>query len=165
MRFLKTLDAVLNRIEGSLLVTLLSVMVVLSFAQVVLRNAFSESVPWGDILLRHLVLWIGFIGAALATSNDRHINIDAVSRFLPATLKHWTKVLTNVFAAVVCWLLSRAGMKFVQDETEAGSTVYADIPSWYSEIIIPVGFGLLVFHFLVRAAAEAERAIAKDGAA
>lgn len=164
MKYLKRLDSFLNGIEGYLLVALLSVMVVLSFTQVLLRNAFSESFLWGDILLRHLVLWVGFIGAALATSNDRHINIDAITRFLPSWLKHWSKVLTNVFAAVVCYFLCQAGVTFVKGEIDAGWTMYESIPSWYSAIIIPVGFGLLAFHFLVRVAVEAYQAIGKEAA-
>ena len=30
-------------------------------------------------------------------------------------------------------------------------TMFENIPSWYAQIIIPVGFGLLVVHFLIRA--------------
>lgn len=164
MKYLERLDSFLNGLEGRLLVALLSVMVILSFVQVFLRNAFSESFLWGDILLRHLVLWVGFIGAALATSNDRHINIDALTRFLPSRLKHWSKVLTNVFAAVVCYFLSRAGVTFVKNEIDAAGTLYESIPSWYSEIIIPVGFGLLAFHFLVRASLEARQAMGEEAA-
>src|SRR3989304_9672211 len=99
MKILLRLDTVLTRLEGTLLVVFLSIMLVLSFVQVVLRNAFSESLLWGDILLRHLVLWIGFFGAALATSQDRHINIDALTRFLTAKLKNAAKIVTNLFGS------------------------------------------------------------------
>jgi hypothetical protein len=38
----------------------------------------------------------------------------------------------------------------VGDEIEFGNTLYGDVPSWYSQIIIPVGFGLMIIHFFVR---------------
>ncbi|HLE33932.1 MAG TPA: TRAP transporter small permease subunit [Bacteroidota bacterium] len=152
MKTLQRIDAFLTRIEGWLLVFILSVMVVLSFLQVVLRNAFSESLLWGDILLRHLVLWIGFIGAALATSKDRHITIDALTRFLTPKLKNAAKIVTNLFAATVCYFLLRASVTFVENELLDQSTVYGDISSIYSQIIIPVGFGLIILHFLIRIA-------------
>jgi len=153
MKILTRLDTALTRIEGGLLVFFLSVMVILSFVQVVLRNAFSESLLWGDILLRHLVLWIGFIGAALATSRDRHINIDALTRFLPPRFKTVAKIITNLFAVVVCYFLFRASLVFLANEISDSSTVVYDIPSAYSQIIIPVGFGLIILHFLIRIAA------------
>ena len=73
-----------------------------------------------------------------------------------------TSIFTNLFAAVVCILLSNAGMKFVRDEFSSGTFVFARIPSWYAEIIIPVGFGLFVFHFLVRAVGSVEELRKKE---
>jgi TRAP-type C4-dicarboxylate transport system permease small subunit len=164
MKILLRFDAVLTRIEGALLVLFLSIMVVLSFVQVVLRNGFSESLLWGDILLRHLVLWIGFVGAALATSKDRHINIDAITRFLPPRFKTVSKIVTNLFAAVVCYFLFRASLVFLGNELSDSSTVVYDIPSVYSQIIIPVGFGLIILHFLVRIAVGIQTLSTKESA-
>ena len=75
------LDSYLARIEEFLLILILSSMVIFSFLQVVFRNIFSEGIPWADIFLRHLVLWIAFIGAALTTRYEKHISIDILSRF------------------------------------------------------------------------------------
>ncbi len=163
MKYLLRLDALLFRFEGSLLILFLSVMILLSFVQVVLRNAFSETLLWGEILLRHLVLWIGFIGAAMAASADRYINLDALTRFLTPRLKLGTKILTNLFAAVICYFLLRAAVTFISNEIEDGSTLYADIPSWYSQIVIPAGFGLILLHFLIRAAVNIESLFKKGG--
>ena len=162
MNVLNRLDSILTRVEGWLVIALLSVMVVLSFLQVILRNVFSESLLWGDILLRHLVLWIGFLGAALATSNNRHINIDALTRFLSPKLKLAASIVTNIFAVVVCTVLFNASLTFLSNEISDGSTVYGSIPSTYSEIIIPIGFGLIVIHFLIRIASTIRQLLTKE---
>ncbi len=150
MKFLQRFDSLLNRTEETLLVLFLSVMVLLAFMQVVLRNVFAEGILWADILLRHMVLWVGFLGAAIATSHERHINIDALTRFLSRRIKSAIKVLTNLFAAVICFFLFQASLEFVRNEIELGSTVYANIASWYVQVIIPVGYALLTIHFLIR---------------
>lgn len=152
MRVLVSFDKFLARIEGILVVLFLSVMVVLSFLQVVLRNAFSESFLWADILLRHLVLWIGFFGAALATSHDRHITIDAFTRFLPPQFKNLAKIVTSLFAATVCYFLLQASLTFLGNEAAENSRLFGDIPSLYSQIVIPIGFGLIIIHFGIRIA-------------
>lgn len=164
MKILFRLDTALTRIEGALLVAFISVMVVLSFVQVVLRNAFSESLLWGDILLRHLVLWIGFLGAALATSKERHINIDALTRFLTPRLKIAANIVTNLFAATVCYFLLRASVTFLNNELSEGSTIYGQIPSVYSQIVIPFGFGLIIVHFLIRIAAGVNTLTSRESA-
>ena len=159
MKILKTIDSIFNKIEGGTLIFLLLVMLFMAFGQVVLRNISSGGFVWGDILLRHLVLWIGFLGAALATSGERHLNIDALTRYLPKRIKSAVATLTNIFAAGICFLLFRASLTFIEFEIANKNTVFENIPSWCAEIIIPVGFGLLTFHFLVRAILDAGNAL------
>ena len=164
MKILKTVDSILNKIEGAVLIFLLLVMLFMAFGQVVLRNFFSGGLVWGDILLRHLVLWIGFLGATLATSGERHINIDILTRYLPERISRAVAALSNIFAAIVCFLLFRASLTFIEFEIANKNTVFAEIPSWFAQIIIPVGFGLLTFHFIVRAILDAGKALQKGAA-
>jgi TRAP-type C4-dicarboxylate transport system permease small subunit len=165
MKMLKSIESVLNKIEGAVLIFLLLVMLFMAFGQVVLRNFFSGGLVWGDILLRHLVLWIGFLGAALATSGERHLNIDILTRYLPERLRGAVAALSNVFAAAVFFFLFRASLTFIGFEIVNKNTVFADIPSWFAQIIIPIGFGLLTFHFIVRAILDAVTAMRKGLAA
>jgi len=150
MKFFARIDGILNKVEGALLITFLTVMVLMAFLQVVLRNVFSGGIPWADILLRHLVLWVGFLGAALAASRDRHISIDAFARMMTPRVRAGVRIVTNLFTIVVCYLLFDAARTFVQFEIEDQRELFAGIPEWYSAIIIPVGFGLLMIHFGVR---------------
>jgi C4-dicarboxylate transporter DctQ subunit len=163
MKFLKAIDRALTQTEQAILITLLSVMVVMSFLQVVLRNLFSSGFLWADILLRHILLWLGFLGAAIATSENRHINIDALRRFLSPRIRSAVEVLTDLFAAIVCFFLARASWVFVQGEIAGRATLVSDIPAWYGEIIIPVGFGLLVVHFVIRAILRARGEAVEGG--
>ena len=164
MKTLKTIDSILNKIEGAVLIFLLLVMLFMAFGQVLLRNISSGGFVWGDILLRHLVLWIGFLGAALATSGERHINIDILTRYLPERLNGAVAALSNVFAAIVCFLLFRASLTFIEFEITNNNTIFSGVPSWYAQIIIPVGYGLLAFHFIVRAILDAGKALQKGAA-
>ena len=76
------LDKKISRVEQVLVTILLTMMILLAFSQIVLRNFFATGISWGDSLVRYLVLWVGFIGAAIATREGKHINIDVVSRWL-----------------------------------------------------------------------------------
>jgi TRAP-type C4-dicarboxylate transport system permease small subunit len=164
MKILKTIDRWLNKAESALLIVFLLLMVLLAFAQVVLRLVFSTGIIWGDIFLRHSVLWVGFLGGALGISEKRHINIDALTHYMSPRVNSSVSIFTNLFGAAVCVLLAIAAVNFVTDEISSGSHVFTGIPTWYAEIIIPVGFGLFVFHFIVRAVGSIERLRKKESA-
>jgi len=161
MKIVTNIDKFLTKAEGYLLVVLLGVMVILAFLQVVLRNFFSAGIVWADVLLRHVLLWLGFLGAAIATSENRHINIDALRRFLSPRVRSAVEVLTDLFAALICSLLASASWTFVHGEMADKRMVVEGVPSWYGEIIIPVGYCLLVVHFVIRALLKA-RAVARQ---
>ena len=69
-----------GRLEVGVITVLLIALVLLGCMQIVLRNFFHSGIIWADPLMRHLVLWLGCLGAALATTRVRHINIDVFSR-------------------------------------------------------------------------------------
>ena len=63
----------LSRAEELLLVLFLGVMVVMVLAQILLRNLYQSGILGGDELVRHLVLWIAFFGAGIATRSSAHV--------------------------------------------------------------------------------------------
>ena len=148
---IKKIFRILNHIEEYVLCFMVLQMGLSIFLQVVLRNIFHEGILWGDILLRHLVLWVGFIGASLATREQKHINIDLFGRFLSDRGKNIVRLFTNLFSVFICYLLADAGWTFVQDEKMMGGEIFADIPAWYFQVIIPIGFAFMAFRFLILA--------------
>ena len=150
VKLLSQLERALLKIEMALLSTVLIGMLVLAFYQVVLRNLFDSGVAWIDIVNRHGVLWIAFLGGAIATTEMRHLNIDVVGKFMPKSLAKGIRLTILVFSIAVTAVLLRAAIAFVGDEIEFGGTIIGDIPIWTFEIIIPVGFGLILFHFVMR---------------
>lgn len=151
MNILRSLGRLLTRIEGWFLVLFLSVMLLLAFLQVLLRNFFGTGLVWGDSLVRQMVMWVGFAGAALAAGGERHISIDALTRFVAERPRHGIKVLTNAFGAVVCYYLAVAAWGLVRSEMEGGGMLFLGIPQWAGEAVIPAGYILLSIHFFLNA--------------
>ena len=143
-------DEAIARVEQTLIVTFLGFMILLAFLQIVLRNFFFTGLDWGDSLLRNLVLWIGFIGATLATREGKHINIDVVSRWLPSLGKNVVTLITHLFSFFVCCGLTYAALKFIKNEAQMGNMTFLNIPAWVPEMILPMTFGLMTFRFGLR---------------
>ena len=150
MKLLRRLDRAIAAAETAILVLLLGSMVLLDFTQVVLRNFFSSGFTWADTFLRHMVLWVAFLGASLAVQERRHINIDVLTRFMPDRGKKLSRLATDLFAAIVCFAFLKASLTFVANEMAQESTLFLDIPTWYFQVIIPIGYGMISFRFLIK---------------
>lgn len=151
MRAIKAIDRALSHLEEAFVVLSLSSMVVVAFIQVILRNVFSTGLTWADELLRHLVLWTGFIAGSLATREGRHIAIDIMSRMLPPAAKRANDVLVSAGALAFCVFLFKASWYFVSVERSYGEfSGSLRTPVWVLEIIFPVTFGLLAVRFSIK---------------
>ncbi len=134
---------VLHRLENGVLALLLGIMIVLAPAQIVLRNFFAADLAWGDPLLRLLVLWVGLLGAVMASRMDRHIGVDVLSLALPERAQSIVRLLTSAFTAAIAALVAYHGGRLVASEFEFGGVVFASLPAWAAQSIIPFAFGLI----------------------
>ncbi len=144
------IDQKISQVEQVFITVLLTMMILMAFSQIVLRNFFDTGISWGDSLVRYLVVWVGFIGAAIATREDKHINIDVVSRWLTGLQGNCIQFISHFFSTAVCGLLTLAAIKFIHFEAQMGSTTFFGLPVWIPEIIIPVTFGLMTLRFAIR---------------
>lgn len=156
MKTVKAIENILGYIKNGLLVIFLTVTVAMAFLQVILREFWQTGILWADVFLRHLVLWIGFFGAALAAKESRHFSINIITKRLSKGMQKIVQTLLHLISAVVCYFLFNAGMSFVSDEikynTEPLFTFLGkNIMAYQLEVIIPIGFGLIGVHFLFKA--------------
>lgn len=161
MRSLKKAEELLVRAERAALTALLAFMVALAFLQVVLRQVglktgVSLSPLWGDTLLRHLVLWVGFLGAAVAAASDRQFAMDAAGQLLTGRAKSAAATICHAFAAVVSLALAKAAWAYLAIGREHGGAAFSafgrDIPAWWFEAAAPAGFLLLAVHYALKTA-------------
>ena len=148
MKFLHFINDWVARVEALFLSVFLAVMLVLAFVQVVMRNFFNTGLPWADTVVKLLVLWVGFLGATLATKLEQNLTVEVLTKYLPERVKHIASVVVKIFAGTVCFLLFSASLKFLADERSTGEMFLKLFPSWWSLIIIPITFLLIPFHFI-----------------
>jgi TRAP-type C4-dicarboxylate transport system permease small subunit len=155
---LQRAERLLARGEGAALVALLGVMVTLAFAQVVLRH-FGEGLLWGETLLKQLVMWTGFLGAALAAESEKNFAWEAANLGTPPSWKAPLRLLASLAGAAVCALMLQAAWRYAADDKAAGEILTTigsvSIPSWIAAAGIPGGFALLLTHLLFKAADSA----------
>jgi TRAP-type C4-dicarboxylate transport system permease small subunit len=95
----------------------------------------------------------------IATREDHHISVDVVSYFLPPRGRACVRVITDLFTAAVCLLLTKAAVDFVQSEKEWGMTILGGFPAWVAELILPVAFGVMGIRYLVHCGVHLHEAL------
>lgn len=141
---------ILEQIENTAMAVFALVLIFAAAAQVLLRF-FNVGSIWLDPVLRALVMWIAMLGALAATRHDKHINLDALTRSLSGWSLRAARLLTMLFAAAICLVMAKASYGLVQLDRESATPLVNDIPAWWVEVILPVGFGLMALRFALRA--------------
>ena len=150
-RFSQTLQQAIrlyDLLEKWTIVLLMAALVLFALYQIVLRNFFSTGIVWGDIFLRHVVLWIGFLGACRATAEDKHIHVDLSSMISTRWLRSLLGLLRVVFLSAVCTVLFYASWIFLGDEKSSGYFAFLDIPYWWLQTIFPLSFLVMTLRSL-----------------
>ena len=149
MHILKQIDRFLEKIEGHLIVLILSLLILLSFSQMLLRNFFDMGIIWGDTLLRQWVLWLGFLGASLAVKHDKHISIDIFKSLPSLYWKRIIKAFTRFSAGIISGFLTCAAWSFMQFEKESESVLFLNIPVWIFQAVLPYSFMVIAIRFVI----------------
>lgn len=149
---------ILERIEKRLVIISFSLMVIFSFLNVVLRalytkfniqfaNTLLTSIDWSEPFARLMVLWITFLGASLLTKDNRHIRIDIMGHFLSPFLLSIRELILSLACAVICFFMLYASIGYISMEMQYGTSTVMGVAAWKWQIIILLGFGLMLFRF------------------
>lgn len=138
---------IIARIEDGLLVFLLGAMIVLAGMQIILRNAFETGFTESDDLLRVLVLWVGMVGAVVATRERRHISIDILTRYLSDKNRQYVEIIINLFVVAVCGLLATHSMRMLLVDYNDGTIAFSQVPTWLLESILPLAFAIITLRY------------------
>ncbi len=133
-----------------MLVVLLSSMIVLAGTQIILRNFFDSGFVWIDPILRVLVLWLGLLGATVATRNNKHIRIDLLSKFFDRNTHRLIQSLVGQVSAWTCMVIAWHGLNWIRMDYADGVDSLLGIPAWMLEVIVPAAFGLIGLRYFIK---------------
>jgi len=144
-------------LEDSLVVLLFAATASISLLQIILRNFFDSGISWATPMLGVLLLWLTLSGAVVAVRKDRHISINILAQNFSPPIMCLTYAITKLFTTIVCAAVAYYGALFVHMDYEQGGTLFADLPAWACELIIPVSFALLSIRYLISAIEEIQQ--------
>jgi len=139
----------INRLEEGVLATLLALMTILTFVQVVLRYVFNSGLVWSLEATTYLFAALVLFGMSYGVRTQTHIAVDLVTRRLPRRVEKIVN-LAAILACLVYALLMLYGSAVFVDRLMILGNHARDIPlpKWLLTVTMPLGFTLLAFRFL-----------------
>lgn len=126
-----------RRAESGFVVVVVLAMAILPSLHVLLRK-FGGGVPAAQVLVQHLTLWVGMLGALLCSRDNKHLSL-STSEFLgtESLLARAATVYRGLVATLVTALLAYASFELVKADSASPNTIVAGIPDWTSKAIMP----------------------------
>jgi TRAP-type C4-dicarboxylate transport system permease small subunit len=118
--------------------------------------AVPEGYSWADKRALFLLLWVGFLGASMATRQGKHIKLDIARKLCPPRLLRWYNALSYFVAASFTGFLVYLGWIYMFHEDYGrfwSRTVPGEIPDWLVVLAIPVSLLLMTLRFAAKAVA------------
>ena len=152
MNSLERISLAVNRYTEVIVFVLGLSMALVVAAQVFSRYALNHSLFWSEELARYLLVWLTFLGAAVAYRRGVHPGIDIVYAKLPPAAKRLTTAVVGLLSLTLFAVMIVFGVQFAHFVRLQISPALG-IPKWIIFAIIPVSGALLAVHGLAFLAA------------
>ena len=140
-----------TRVERALVALLLLAMVLLPAASTVSRRLTGRELPGASVLAQHITLWVGFLGALLATISGQHLALSTLDLLPAGWPRRSARFFGQAVAAAACALLAWASVKLVRAEWGGFGVVSFGIRVAWSQLVMPAGFAVMALRFAWRA--------------
>jgi TRAP-type transport system small permease protein len=125
--------------------------VLLNFVNVIGRYGFGTGFHAADELQTYIMVYIAFLGAAIATRRRLHLRMDVLAQRLPAGLRRGLQAVETLLVMALGSLVTWVAWEYVAQMYSLGvRSQTAQIPMWIPHTAIVLGFGLMVLLALLR---------------
>lgn len=139
----------ISNIEEYLCEALLAFFVVLLFVQILLRQFFQYSLPWGEELATYLFVWFAYLGASVAAKMSAHNRVAFHFKFFPPIVKKVSEALADLLWVAFNLYFAWLSYDFVFNRMNLfWKSQTIGLPMKYFYMILPIAFVLMSVRIL-----------------
>lgn len=128
---------------------LLAVFVTLLFAQIILRQFFAYTIPWGEELATYMFVWFAYLGAVVAAKMSAHNRVAFQFRYFPPIVKTVSEAIADLLWVMFNLYFTWLSYDFVFNKMNLfWKSQTTGIPMKYFYMILPISFLLMSIHIL-----------------
>ena len=117
--------------------------------EVISRIFNSTGIVASSVLVQHLTLWVGFLGAVIATRRNKLLSLTTKPLFSTTKIIEWKNLVGKITSIFIVLLLAYGSWELVQVEMDFPVKIAPFISRWFAQLIMPVGFLFIAFFMIV----------------
>jgi tripartite ATP-independent transporter DctM subunit len=138
-------------IESWAATAVLVFMTALPVAQAFARKLLGHDLPGSSVYVQHGTLWIGFIGALLATTRGKHLGLSTLDLLPEGPWRRGARLFGAMVTSAVVSILCYASVVMILADRTRQDTLAGGLPEWWTEAIMPVALAAMAVTSVWRA--------------
>jgi len=130
----------------------LFVMMLLPLLEVISRKIHHAGIAGAPLIVQQFTFIVGMLGGAIAARDCRLLALSALTSVVHGRTKSAMIVFSQSFAAAITAFLCVASVIFVNDMRQSADVIAFGIKTWYVQLLLPVGFGVIALRLWWHAA-------------
>ncbi|MEL7647674.1 MAG: TRAP transporter small permease [Sedimentibacter sp.] len=123
---------------------LLVVMLVVALIEVFRRYILGRSFAWAEELIRYLIIWISFLGAAVAYKENNLVFFDLVANKIKGKAKMILLIITNTITlSIILFVFLNSVETILKPSILTQKSIGLQVPMVIPFLSVPLGLGLM----------------------
>jgi len=139
-----------SRLEKIIAVAIFSIITLFPVIESFSRLFGQQAISGSSYIVQHLVLWIGIFGGVIAAKENNLLALTQNKIFnlnSKFDLKGW---IPRYYSFFILFLLTIASYDLISIEYRFQELIAPNIPRWFAQIILPLGFGAMTMIVLFK---------------
>lgn len=136
--------------EKIIIVILFSLLVLVSFSQVIARYVFNSPLSWSEEMARYIHVWLILITSPICIRKGRHLKLDFLSHSLPFKYKKPLKIIIDLLVVMFyLYIMVIYGWKTVIVNFGSQNSPAMQIPMYLIYLALPISGLLMILENLI----------------
>jgi len=131
-----------------IIVAMFSCMSIAVFIQIIFRYFLHQPIYWSEEFPRFILIWLTFLGSAIAMKNRSHLSISLLTNRLSVQKRKWVQFFANSLSLIFISILVWGGI-IITNLTMPNRTAALQMSTGLVYLAVPVG-GILMFFYLLK---------------
>lgn len=114
------------------------------------RYVLFAPLPWSEQIPKYAMVWMGFLGASVGLSRDRHIGFDILIVRLPPMVRKLTIIAGRILILFFLSMMTIYGVTFAFAVGFSSNAPMLPIPMFYLFLAVPVGGVFMILQATIK---------------
>jgi C4-dicarboxylate transporter DctQ subunit len=150
LTYMEKLSVVLDKITLTTASILLVIIAVIVNWGVFCRYVLFAPLPWSEQIPKYAMIWMGFLGASVGISQNRHIGFDILVTRLPSVIRKLVIIAGRILILFFLLMMTIYGVIFAFAVGFSSNAPMLPIPMFYLFLAVPVGGVFMILQATIK---------------